>query len=164
MTASALEGLHRDDAVHSGVPARLEHQSAAEVVVLLARFPPLVEDRGSGQLGVAAGHDADRLAGGVHVRDVKFHRAFLEPPRNGPRSIARALAADRIVAAKAAHGFPRLLADRQRRSLRRRGGSAGWKAQPGGGSSGLGNSVPTRISGSFAPGRGDSTEARSAAV
>jgi hypothetical protein len=57
------------------VTARLEHKRPAQVVVKLARLPPLLEDRGAPQLGIAAGHDPDRLARGMHVDDVKFHAA-----------------------------------------------------------------------------------------
>ena len=55
--------------------ARLEHKRPAQVVVKLARLPPLLEDRGAQQLRIAAGHDPDRLARGMHVNYVKFHGA-----------------------------------------------------------------------------------------
>jgi hypothetical protein len=45
------------------------------VVVKLARLPPLLEDRGAQQFRIAAGHDPDRLARGMHINYVKFHGA-----------------------------------------------------------------------------------------
>jgi hypothetical protein len=69
------EGLHRDDAVHARMAARLQHEGAAQMVEPLPGLPPLVQDGGAGEGRIAAGHDPDRLARGVHVGDVKVHGA-----------------------------------------------------------------------------------------
>ena len=58
-----------DYPVHARMPPRLQHQRPAEIVMERGRLPTLVEDGGAGKLGIAAGHDPNRLPGGVHVDD-----------------------------------------------------------------------------------------------
>lgn len=65
----AIEGDGRgeDRAVHIGVTARLEHEQAAEVVVVGAGVVTFFEDGGTGKFGKAAGDDAQGFTAGVGV-------------------------------------------------------------------------------------------------
>ncbi len=58
---------HGNDAVHALVTARLEHHRAAQVIVVLARIPPLREHGLARERRVAARDDPHRLARRVHV-------------------------------------------------------------------------------------------------
>ncbi len=60
-------GLDGNDAVHVRMPARLEHQHAAQLVVIPEGLAALVEDRATAEIGVPLDHDPHRLATGVHL-------------------------------------------------------------------------------------------------
>src|SRR5262249_5933512 len=60
-------GRRRDDAIHVGMSARLEHQRLSDVVEIVLGVAALLEDRGARQLWIALDDDADGLAGGVHL-------------------------------------------------------------------------------------------------
>ena len=59
--------LDRDDTVHVGVTAGLEHQQLAKMIEVLARIAALVEDRGADDLGVPRLDNANRFASCVHL-------------------------------------------------------------------------------------------------
>src|SRR3546814_5139272 len=67
---------HRYDPILPGLPSRLQHENATNVVMEPHRLPALLQYRGARQLRIAAGDDPHRLAGRMHVRDVEapsFH-------------------------------------------------------------------------------------------
>ena len=88
--------LHRNHAVHVVVAPRLMHQEATQVIEVLARVPPLVEDRRTRNVRVAGGHDPDGLAAGVHLAGADFGRESRHhsPDRRSPNHAKYATAAD----------------------------------------------------------------------
>ena len=64
-------GCGRNNAVHAGMAARLEHHRAAQMIVMLSRIPPLLQDRGTLQFGITLFDDADWLTRSVQVDDLK---------------------------------------------------------------------------------------------
>jgi hypothetical protein len=64
---AAVLGLGDEAAVHVGVAARLVDEQPPDVVEMLEREAPLVEDRAPLERRHAAGDDAERLAAGVVV-------------------------------------------------------------------------------------------------
>jgi hypothetical protein len=64
--------VRRDNvaAVHVGVPARLEHEEAADVVEPAGRVATALEDRAALRYGRPAGDDPKRLTAGVVVDGV----------------------------------------------------------------------------------------------
>ena len=85
-------GLGDEAAVHVGVAARLVDEQAADVVDVLERVAPLVEDRAAGKRVDAAGDDAERLAGRVVVDRADLH---YEPVNCGGRFSRKAVTPSR---------------------------------------------------------------------
>ena len=67
-----IGGADRDDTIHAGMAARLQHHGGAQPVETLARIAALGQHRRAGEIRIAAGDNAHRLAGGVHVRIGEF--------------------------------------------------------------------------------------------